>query len=215
MPGRLPSGLPFPSRRLRHAGRKGLLFLLVAAVLVGVHVADRVGLFGHARNQDHQKYDGNAFLVVRVVDGDTLDVDVPDEVRRTSATRIRLWGVDTPETVDPRKSKPDHFGPEASAFTKGLANGQWVRLELDPVRTRDTPEYKRLLAYVHLPDGRMLNRVLVEEGYGYADPRYPHNYKREFDRLMKQAKAAGRGLWKDVRPQDLPYYLKNERLSRP
>ena len=204
------SKLSDPQRRLRYGGRKLLVLLLAAALVGGVHVADRFGVFGRARTPDHEKYNGKVFRVVHVVDGDTLDVEIRDEVRRKPATRIRLWGVDTPETVDPRKPKPDHFGPEASAFTKDLANDANVRLELDPVSTRD--KYERLLAYVILPDGRMLNRVLVEEGYAYADPRFPHKYKREFEKLMKQAKTAGRGLWKDVRPEDLPDYLHSEKL---
>ena len=197
-------------RRLHHAGRKLALLVLVAIVAGAIPLADHFGVFGRARTPDYPKYHGKVFRVVHVVDGDTLDVDAYDDVRHKPSTRIRLWGVDTPETVDPRKSKPDHFGPEASAFTKALAKDANVLLELDPTRTRDNDKYNRLLAYVVLPDGNMLNRVLVEEGYGYADPRYDHKYKREFERLMKQAKSAGRGLWKDVRPEDLPYYLKKD-----
>jgi micrococcal nuclease len=71
-----------------------------------------------------------------------------------------------------------------------------------------------LLAYVFLPDGRMLNSVLVAEGYGYADPRYEHRYKASFARLQRQAMEARAGLWKDVRNEDLPYYYR-ESLKLP
>ena len=206
------SKLSYPQRRARYVGRKLLAAGILAVVLASIAVADRVGVFGRAHQADHDKYDGKTFRVVHVVDGDTLDVDAPDEVRRKPTTRIRLWGMDTPEVVDPRKPV-EHFGPEASAFAKSLVVGATVRLELDATKTRDI--YDRLLAYVILPDGRMLNRVLVEEGYAYADPRYPHKYKREFAKLMKRAQTARLGLWKDVRPTDLPYYLRDPNLPAP
>jgi endonuclease YncB( thermonuclease family) len=204
--------LSYPQRRLRYAGRKVLAGLVLALIAAGFVSADHFGLFGRAPTKDHDKYDGKTFRVVHVVDGDTLDVEPADEVRRKPSTRIRLWGVDTPEVVDPRKPV-EHFGPEASAFAKRVLAEANVRLELDAVQTRD--KYERLLAYVILPDGRMLNRVLVEEGYAYADPRFPHKYKREFAKLMKQAKAARLGLWKDLKPTDLPEYLQNEKLPAP
>ncbi len=194
---------------MRYTGRKGLAALLIVAVLAGLGIADRRGWFGRTEEPDFAKYDGKSFLVPHVSDGDTLDVDVPDGTHQH--TRIRLWGVDTPETVKPN-TPVQHFGPEASAFTKKVAMGQAVRLELNPVHTRD--KYGRLLAYVYLPDGRMLNRVLVEEGYGYADPRFEHKYKAEFHRLQNDAKAARRGLWKDIKPSDLPDYYSDMKLPK-
>ena len=183
--------------------------MLVVAVAAALVQADRLGLFGQARVGDFQKYDGKTFRVVHVVDGDTLDVAVRDGILGTPFTRIRLWGVDTPETVRP-DTPPQHFGPQASAFVKSAALDANVRLELDPSRTRD--KYDRLLAYVYLPDGRMLNSVLVREGCGYADPRFSHKHKAEFKRLQRQAMKARRGLWKDVRRQDLPDYYKKLKL---
>jgi endonuclease YncB( thermonuclease family) len=204
--------LSSPGRRFRYAGRKVVAACIVAVLLAAIPAADRLGVFGRAQARDHDKYDGKTFRVVHVVDGDTLDVGISDDVRHKSFTRIRLWGMDTPEVVDPRKPV-EHFGPEASARAKSLAADALVRLDLDATQTRD--KYDRLLAYVILPDGRMLNRVLVEEGFAYADPRYPHKYKREFAKLMKQAKTARLGLWKDVMPEDLPYYLQGEKLPEP
>jgi len=101
-----------------------------------------------------------------------------------------------------------HFGPEASRFTRDACLGRNVRLQLEPRRTRDN--YGRLLAYVILPDGTMLNRELVRQGYGYADPRYAHHLKAEFARLQNEAKRARRGLWKNVKPGDLPYYYRDK-----
>lgn len=188
-------------RRRRYALRKAVKAGVVVAVLVALVVADRAGLFGRRPRPDQARYDGRTFPVARVVDGDTLDVDTPDGDR--PRTRVRLWGVDTPETVQP-DTPVQHFGPEAGKFTKSLCAGKRVTLRLEPHRTRG--KYGRLLAYVVLPDGRMLNRVLVEEGFGYADPRFDHTHREDFSRLAEQARAAGRGLWKDVTEADLPYY---------
>ncbi len=174
------------------------------AVLAALVAADRWGLFGRAPRPDMETYHLQSFTVVGVSDGDTLDVDCPDG--RYAHTRVRLWGVDTPETVKP-DTPVQHFGPQATQFTRDATLGQVVSLELDSRQTRD--KYDRLLAYVFLPDGRMLNRRLVEEGYGYADPRFEHRAKDEFARLQRQAMRQRRGLWKSVRNEDLPYYYRD------
>jgi len=187
-------------RRLRYAARKALLAAGVVAVAAALVLADRAGLFGRS---DFAKYDGTSARVVKVVDGDTLDVDIPDGGHRH--TRIRLWGVDTPETVKPN-TPPQHFGRQAGEFTTAAAMGKTVRLEL--VRGRTRGKYGRLLAYVHLPDGRMLNRTLIARGYGYADRRFDHPYKDEFRLLQGRACKSQAGLWKDIRAEQLPYYYK-------
>jgi micrococcal nuclease len=169
--------------------------------------ADRCGLLGARPPRDEDKYGGKVFRVCHVADGDTLDVDVPD--RDGQATRVRLWGVDTPETVKPN-TPVQHFGPEASRFARQTVAGEDVRLDLVSGNTRD--RHGRLLAYVTLADGRMLNRMIVAEGYGYADPRYEHPLADEFRRLQRQAMEAGRGLWADVTQGDLPYYYQSLKL---
>ena len=206
MPKRLYK-LTAAQRRLRYAGRRAAVWGVAIVAIAGMVLADRVGIFGWAPVPDPVKYDGNSFVVVRVVDGDTLDIDIPDGRRPT--TRIRLWGVDTPETVKPN-TPVQYFGPEASAFATRAALGKRVRLELDLRQPRD--KYKRLLAYVFLPDGRMLNRTLIEEGYGYADPRFGHRLRGEFVRLQRAAMKARRGLWKSVRRAELPYYYRDLKL---
>jgi len=195
--------MPPRLRRRRYLARRLRYLLLTAALLAGLAVADRFGLFGRAPTPDFQKYHNLSALVVRVIDGDTLDVDVPDDPY--PYTRVRLWGVDTPETVKPN-TPVQHFGREASQAAKDLVLSQTVRLELVSTDTRD--KYGRLLAYMVLPDGRLLNAVLIEEGFGYADPRFDHPRKREFARLGQQARKAGRGLWKNATDADLPEYLR-------
>jgi len=196
---------------LRYAARRTILLAACLAVVVALMLADRLGFFGRAPQDDPTKYDGKTFRCVRVVDGDTLDMDAPDTAGDRDRTRVRLWGVDTPETLKPNMP-PQHFGLRATDFTKEAALEKTIKLELEPRRSRD--KYGRLLAYVYLPDGRMLNRVLIEGGYGYADPRFPHQYQAEFIRLQSRAKRAGVGLWKEVSNETLPYYYR-DRLKLP
>ena len=129
-------------------------------------------------------------VVVRVVDGDTVDVQSPSGVRE----RVRLVGLDTPETVDPRKPV-QCFGQEAAGRARELLEGQPVTLEADPGQgPRD--KYGRALAYLWLPDGRNAAEVLIAEGYGVEYTyRLPHNYQAPFRAAQEAARAAGAGLW--------------------
>ena len=199
---------PTPAdHRRRYRRRKLAASVAAALVLAGLIAAERLGVFGQRTLPDFETYHGKTFRVTRVIDGDTLDIDHPDRRNGHRTTRIRLWGVDTPETV--RQNTPvRHFGPEASEFTRQASGGRDVRLELIEEQTRD--RYKRLLAYIYLPDGRMLNAELIVHGCGYADPRFDHPRKREFAALQREARAERRGLWKDARPEDLPHYYQGK-----
>lgn len=135
--------------------------------------------------------------VTRVTDGDTIEVQLADG--RTE--KVRLIGVDTPETVHPTKGVQP-YGPEASAFTQERLSGQQVLLEHD-VEERD--RYGRLLAYVYLPNGTMFNAVLTDEGYAQIAT-YPPNvrYVEVFKALQADARAGSRGLWGLEGPQTTP-----------
>ena len=194
-------------RRLRYVRRRAVWTGGLAIVVASLILADRMGLFGTRPASDVEKFHNSTTRVVRVIDGDTVDMDVPDG--RYPHTRIRLLGVDTPETLE-RDTPPQHFGKEATEFTRIACLGKEVRLELEPHRTRD--EYGRVLGYVYLPDGGMLNRVLLTEGYAYADPRFDHPLKREFRSLQREARKRRSGLWKAVRRSDLPYYYRDLKL---
>ena len=132
---------------------------------------------------------GTFYQVTKVTDGDTLHIsmDGTDE-------KVRLIGINTPETVDPRTTV-QCFGKEASDRMKELAEGKLVRLEYDTSQgLRDT--YGRLLAYVYLEDGQMLNRKMVAEGYAYEYTYMtPYTYQSEFKELQNIARTSGRGLW--------------------
>lgn len=126
--------------------------------------------------------------VTRVVDGDTVEVTMPDG----KTEDVRLIGVDTPETVHPTKGEQP-YGREASNFTKEHLAGQTVFLETD-VEERD--RYGRLLAYIYLPNGIMYNAVLVDEGYAQMAT-FPPNvrYVEVFKALQASAREGRRGLW--------------------
>jgi micrococcal nuclease len=122
--------------------------------------------------------------VTRVIDGDTVVVE--------GTGTVRLIGVDTPETVDPREPI-QYFGKEASDFTTQLATGRRVRLEFDQDRT---DRYGRTLAYVYLqPENLLLNAEIIRQGYGFAYTQFPFRMLSQFRALEREAREAGRGLW--------------------
>jgi micrococcal nuclease len=136
--------------------------------------------------------DGRA-TVTQVVDGDTIDVRIGGRDER-----VRLIGIDTPETKKPN-TPIECFGPEASAFTASiLPAGTEVRLERDVVGRDD---YGRLLGYVHLADASgptdtFVNREIVARGYAVPLTIEPNTtYAGEFAAAAHRAEADGLGLW--------------------
>jgi len=125
--------------------------------------------------------------VVRVSDGDTFVATVNG--RRE---RIRVIGVDTPESVAPNQPV-EPYGEEASDFAKQYLDGETVRLAGD-AEPRD--RYGRMLAYVWLEDGTFWNALLVAEGYAQQLTIPPNvTYERLFRRLVSEARREDRGLW--------------------
>ncbi len=127
--------------------------------------------------------------VVRVVDGDTIHVKLWERVEK-----VRYIGVNTPETHHPTRGE-EPGGREAAEMNRRLVAGQRVRLELD-VRARD--RHGRLLAYVWVGD-LMVNAELVRLGYAQVMT-VPPNVKHQelFVKLQREARDAGRGLWRGV-----------------
>ncbi|MCH8119112.1 MAG: thermonuclease family protein [Planctomycetes bacterium] len=156
---------------------------------------------------DFQKYHAKTFAVVKVVDGDTIDIDIPDV--NDSYTRIRLWGVDTPETKNPNVGVM-YFGPEAAEFATKLVLGKPVAVYLDE-GNNTRGKYGRLLAYVQLPDERFLNEVLVSEGFAYADLRFRHSFYNRYKQLEASARSLKKGLWEKVTREQLPEWLQRQK----
>lgn len=137
---------------------------------------------------------GTEAIVRSVVDGDTIEVSFgggPGE-------RVRLLGIDTPETVKP-DAPVDCFGPEASGATKDLlAPGTTVIVQRD---TEARDRYGRLLGYIWRTDGTFVNRVLVAEGFARTLSIAPNTAHRgDLAAAAAEARAAGRGLWSSCPP---------------
>lgn len=129
------------------------------------------------------------YSIVSVVDGDTIKISVNGETKT-----FRLIGMDTPETVDPRKPV-QCFGIEASNIAKELLSGRKVRIETDTTQgTYD--KYNRLLGYVYREDGLFYNKYMIEQGYAH-EYTYdtPYKYQTEFKDAQKEAQDNERGLW--------------------
>ena len=129
------------------------------------------------------------YPVTKVVDGDTIAINLGG----TSET-IRLIGINTPETVDPRKPV-ECFGKQASDEAKALLSGKKVRIEKDPTQG-DRDKYGRLLAYVWRDDGLFFNEVMILQGYAY-EYTYdkPYKYQPQFKANQATAKSQSKGLW--------------------
>lgn len=131
------------------------------------------------KDKDHQK--GEMVTVGRVVDGDTFVT--------TERERVRLIGVDTPEST--KQHEP--YGKAAADFTKSRLTGRKVQLVYDVGRQ---DKYGRTLAYVYLADGTFFNALLVAEGYAQIMTVPPNvKHAEEFLALQRKARAQNKGLW--------------------
>lgn len=144
------------------------------------------------------------FDVVSIADGDTITLS-PTSGNDEAKIKVRLVGVDTPETSDPRKPV-EEFGAEASAFLHNLLLGERVYAEEAGGANR-TDKYGRRLYYVYrAPDGLFVNLEIVRQGYGHALVEYPHKHMDAFKWYEGKARDAGKGLWgkKPAKPKEGP-----------
>ena len=135
--------------------------------------------------------------IVRVIDGDTLELDGGD--------RVRLIGVDTPEKFESAKMDRDaqrsgqdkktirELGELASRFTQSLCEGKRCWLEYD---TQAKDKYGRTLAYVHLEGGTVVNEEIIRQGFGNAYTRFPFRDLEKYRELEAKARKEKRGLWR-------------------
>ncbi len=173
-----------PSFRLPRRRWQAAVLAVAVASLAAMHQW-RPEWFPTIPSATQEVFDAKNARVARVVDGDTF-------VLAEGKERVRLQGVDTPETVKPNWPI-EPWGPEASQFTKEFLAGGRVRLEFD-VERRD--KYGRLLAYVWVGD-RMLNEELLRAGLAHAEMQYRYSaaMKERFRRAEAEAKKARRGIW--------------------
>jgi len=141
----------------------------------------------------------DTYPVAKVIDGDTISI-----IKDGKTVTLRLIGLDTPETVDPRKPV-QCFGKAASDKAKELLAGKTVRLEFDSSQGL-LDKYGRTLAYVFLTDpstplgasGTSFNEYMISAGYGHEYTyNLPYKYQREFKAAEARAREEKKGLWAD------------------
>lgn len=128
--------------------------------------------------------------VVKAVDGDTITVSL-----NGTQEKVRIIGINTPESVDPRRGV-QCFGKEAARFTEETLQGQTVTLETDPSQS-DRDKYGRMLRYVWIGDidfGKLLISSGFAHEYTYGDP---HKYQKEYQEAENEARINKKGLWAD------------------
>ena len=165
--------------------RLSILLILLLSLAVVLYVrSDGIKLNLHFGGKNQPGY----YKVEQFIDGDTIAVGM-----NGNTEIVRMIGIDTPETHRPN-TPVQCFGSEAANYTKSLIGVRSVRLEADALNT-NRDRYGRLLRYVYLPDGTLIESRLISEGYGFAYTSFPFSKAEEFKTLENSAKAAGRGLW--------------------
>lgn len=125
------------------------------------------------------------FDVIAIIDGDTIKI--------SELGTLRLIGMDTPETKDPRLGYVECFGQEATKKATEILAGKKVYLEFDPLNRID--RYGRTLAYLYRDDGYFFNKQMIQEGYAHSYTKYLHPRMEEFNSAQKQAQTSQIGLW--------------------
>jgi len=166
--------------------------MVVGFVTLVVALGQHYGWFDSAVQQAQVSQPG-LYHVTEFVDGDTIKVNMNGSVET-----LRFIGVDTPETHDPRKAV-QCFGLAAASFTKQLIGNNSVRLMADPTNT-NRDRYNRLLRYIYLPNGTLINAEIIKQGYGFAYTAFPFEKIDEFKALEKQAREHSLGLWGNCQP---------------
>jgi len=165
--------------------RSHSIYALLGALALGVLLgtSDPLGTGGGDSGD-------NTGRVIRVVDGDTIQVQI-GKIRE----RVRYIGVDTPETRKPG-TPVQCYGKAASARNERLVAGERVRIETD-AEARD--RYGRLLGYVYrVRDGRFVNAELIRGGYAHPLTIAPNvRHADVFADLAVEARRSGRGLWQE------------------
>ena len=177
--------------------RKRLIFLFLSSVLVvlfsSVVEARDKAVWREIKSRWPKLWvEKRPCKVERAVDGDTVILKC-----RRKRVRVRLLGIDTPETKHPFKPV-EYFGPEASAKAKELLYpNRRVWLAYPRSKKKKRGFYGRLLAYLFFADTSMFNAEMIRQGFAFALRRYPHVYMKEFIALEEEARRAKRGMWRE------------------
>ena len=180
------------TRRTKRPGPRRWPWLVAGAVLIALIIADRSGWLLVPKIDDMTAYHGASAEVLRVLDGDTIEIELADALYDRPVTRIRFWGLDCPETAKPDRPA-DPYANEATELTRLLAADRSVTLYLESHRTRGV--FGRVLAHVELPDGSSLNEALLSAGLAVADERWSHSRLGRYAQLERAARRQGLGIW--------------------
>jgi len=181
-------------------------FIIILAVAVFVGGIAGYFLFQRSYQPEETRKIGpinQLYRVVKVIDGDTIKVEIGDKVET-----IRLLGINTPEVENPYRHQ-ECFGPEASLWAKKLLNNKKVYL-LPDSQAPNRGKYGRLLRYVFLPNGEFVNADLIKNGYAFEYIYQPFQFMKYFSFLEQNAKNNKIGLW----GKSCDYYskLKNSKI---
>lgn len=177
--------------------RSNLILAVLGLALVAIITVAALNL-PHVHLQLPSPPQPGYYKVTEFVDGDTLKVNMNGKVET-----IRFVGVDTPETHDPRK-EVQCYGIRAAAFTKDLIGSNNIRLEADPLST-NRDRYDRLLRYIYLPNGTLVNAEIIKQGYGFAYVSFPFTKSDEFKQYQQTAMNGKLGLWNECTPTQNQY----------
>jgi micrococcal nuclease len=180
------------TRRAKRPGPQRWPWLVAGVVLIALIIADRSGWLLVPKIDDMTAYHGASAEVLRVIDGDTIEIELPDALHDRPVTRIRFWGLDCPETAMPDRPA-DLYANEAIELTRSLAADRTVTLYLESHRTRGV--FGRVLAHVQLPDGSSLNEALLSAGLAVTDERWSHSRLGRYAQLERAARRQGLGMW--------------------
>lgn len=184
--------------------KKWVSFIAALVVLVGA-IGQQLGWFDASGTQPSKavlsvmQNQPGLYAIDHFIDGDTIAVKMDGADGKTQS--IRMIGVDTPETHKPN-SPVQCYGPAAAAYTKNIIGTSKVRLEADEKST-NRDRYNRLLRYVYLPDGRLVQGELIKNGYGFAYTDFPFTKSNEFVQYQATAKTDNKGLWGNCKPYQL------------
>ena len=178
----------------RRKVRRRLVWVGAIAALAALLLADRAGWLLVRRVDDMAAYHGMQTRITAVLDGDTIEVALPDALHERPATRVRLWGIDCPEPARARQ-EAEPWAEEAAALCRSLTEDATITLWLEPQRTRGV--FGRVLAHVQLPDGSSLNEALLAAGLAVADDRWPHANLTRYAQLENTARWQSVGIWSE------------------
>jgi micrococcal nuclease len=157
-----------------------LTILLLSSISLNISCNSRSG---------NRKSEAELLTVTKIIDGDTFWADNGTE----KGIKIRLIGVDAPESRKTFKKEVGYFGKEAKEYLKNLLTDEKVKLEFDVTKT---DQYGRTLAYVYLEDGTFVNAELVKNGFAMVMTVPPNvKYADLFLKLQQDARETNRGLW--------------------